>query len=500
MKLRDLFYELLAIPLLVPLLHNSVYGWSYTWSIPWDTNNTLFSDYNYTYVVDSNLNIKTIYNNVEYPFFIYTYNWENCYNWTRAIIYWWNNWQLFSYASFRSSLIFWQWYITKVCKSNVSNFESDCSRENIINNSTTDISELYTSSYNYDEFYVNDTSVPPENPECYAWNVIICFISHSSDIVYCSYSTATYWYNDLSFVDKQTIISSIWVIPNAFENEINNLVFQDSPIVSWWAWWWWWSSRWDLVELDSVYSVSEVLNAYWEMWYTNNLCYWNFSLDDLAVSWSTQQFFEQDLDDWVYFTWASIFDLYRVYSWWYSFNTFMNSRLARFYPSYTNDISLWFIWYSKALWYNQYLIYIHRPTIQNFSYQNLYNFCYLSVAIIDWSVSLDDNFNNSMINNWSLPSSVEEELESPWSILIPWTWSIFNWSWFTPWSWWAWWGGRSRGEWDEPSDAYWLFARLFDYISWLSDAVDLWLTKQWILPSVIQFWFLVALLYYILKR
>jgi len=502
MKLKDLFYELLAIPLLVPLLHNSVIATVYTWNIPWETYQNQFAWYEYTYRIDKDLNFTTIDSNWnEYPFLFYTFQWEACSNWIRESMLFWNNWRLFSFAWYRNTEIYWQWYITKVCKSNIQDFKTYClaSYDNLTNFST-DITELYNTNITFDQFYFNNYNQEYQSPSCYAANISPCFISSQSDIVYCVFNTPTYSFY-WNYIERANLISTFWPLPSDYQNAINNWIFETSPIQwGWWPWWWWWSSWWDLVELESAYNVSEVLNAYWEMWYTNNLCYWNFALDDLAVSWSTQQFFEQDLEDWVYFTWASIFDLYRVYSWWYNFNTFMNSWLARFYPSYNNDISLWFIWYSKALWYNQYLIYIHRPTIQDFSYQNLYNFCYLSVAINNWSVSLDDNFNSSMINNWSLPSSVEEELESPWSILIPWTWSIFNWSWFTPWSWWAWWGGRSRGEWDEPSDAYWLFARLYDYVSWLSDAVDLWLTHKWILPSVIQFWFLVALLYYILKR
>lgn len=410
----------------------------------------------------------------------------------------WYDWKLAFISTHWTDRL--QWVFTKICKLQTDNQNYSGSIMDwrwdywwwnmyLACNSDTrvDIQEFYENTNNLVSisFYWADYS-SFKRSYCFNYdnNISYCVLTNlrKSDAWPNEYS----WMNFGTFTNWASILDYVSPYPN-------------SPF-TWWPWWWWWSSWWDIVELESAYNVSEVLNAYWEMWYTNNLCYWNFSLDDLAVSWSTQQFFEQDLEDWVYFTWATIFDLYSVYSWWYNFNTFMNSWLARFYSSYTNDISLWFIWYSKALWYNQYLIYIHRPTIQNFSYQNLYNFCYLSVAINNWSVSLDDNFNISMINNWSLPSSVEEELESPWSVLVPWTWSIFNWSWFVPWSWWAWGGGRSRGEWEEPSDAYWLFARLFDYISWLSDAVDLWLTRKWFLPSVIQFWFLVALLYYILKR
>lgn len=480
MKLRHLFYELLAIPLLVPLVHNICY-----WNITFNTNESV-KVWNFDYFCDSQFNCSSTINWSTYSWFVFEKP-----NQSLGDIFWnWNYfWYLFWYyanSNALSQLVVWWDTVLYTTSYNDSLSYNQYACDYLPNRWWITFSNWLIE---YKDYPIVSITVPYANeiPWC------LCFNYWDSIPSVCSFWN---WYQQIwSWVD-------FWSTAPISFSKLSDVLVNYSTLspFNWWAWWWW-SSWWDLVELTSPYSVRDVLYAYWEMWYTNWLCYWNFALNDLAVSWTIDQFFDQDIEDGVYYTWANIFQLYNTYSWWYNFNTYMNSLLARFYPSYNNNTALWFIWLSKWLWYNQYLLYIHRSTIQDFSYQNLYNYCYFAIAIDQWSISLDDNFNKEMINKWSLPTSVEEELtDSNNSVLVPWEDSFFNWSWFVPWSWWAWWLWKSWSEWDEPSDAYWLFSRLYDYISWLSEDFDLWLTTKWVLPSVIQFWFLVALLYYILKR
>lgn len=499
MKLKDLFYELLAIPLLVPLLHNSVYAFwnnncnnatdNESWWFCYESNNVFYTSqsdqyFNTATIVDSDWNFNT--------------DWVNIFWRVRDLNIWWNQYResyfftrwvdwLYYYASrINNSQTTW-WKFNQVLEINYTWDYLNCNVNPCKSITFEEFSNLNL------WWLITDFSYY-KNKAIYDWT--FCFWVSSLWKSYCFRR----WTNNNSS-NRLIDFISVWNLqyPYNFSELSSKLTFWLSPFTS--PWWWWWSSRWDLVELDSPYTVSDIIYAYWNNWYTNWLCYWNFAINDLASSWSIDQFFDFNLEDGVYFTWANIIDLYKSFSWNNSFSVFYNSWFARFYPSYSNNTALWFIWFPKALWYNQYLIYIHRSTIKDFSYNHLYNYCSLAIALDKWSISLDDNFNKEMINNWSLPTSVEEELtDSNNSVLVPWEDSIFNWSWFVPWFWWAWWWWRSWSEWDEPSDAYWLFSRLYDYISWLSGDFDLWLTTKWVLPSIIQFWFLVALLYYILKR
>lgn len=499
MKLKDLFFGLFVIPLFVPLLDNSVFAFwnSDCWTASYQRTCLPVSDITYvsarnlwvqnvSFYVDSNSNFHL---EDTYPAFIISHNQIT----QRVFWYYFDTDHILNYV--HTTYYRWWWAIEHKLVSTVnkvsytwsySSFAINwyCNNNNCQTITYEEFSELPLWWQLTDYSYYN---------QCQQANFDDCF---SLCLWY-----ANLWYS-ICISNKLTtgwVSLSTWnmVYPPLIDNLVQFASFWNSPFV----WWWWWSSWWNLVELESPYLVSDIIYAYWDKWYTNWLCYWNFAINDLAVSWSIDQFFDYDLDDWVYFTWANIIDLYKAYSWNNSFSVFFNSWFARFYPSYTNNTSLWFIWFPKALWYNQYLVYIHRSTIKDFSYDNLFNYCSLAIAVDKWSISLDDNFNIEMINNWSLPTSVEEELtDSNNSVLVPWEDSIFNWSWFVPWSWWVWWWWRSRGEWDEPFDAYWLFSRLYDYISWLSENFDLWLTTKWVLPSIIQFWFLFALLYYILKR
>lgn len=523
MKLKYLFYELLAIPLLVPLLHNNVFSqyindvwFDYLWSRDISNVQTNYR-WDYSYSIDNLWNFKTVKDNIEHNFLYFTVWW----NPNRYLVLWRKDSQLYVFMTQTNTAwsitIQYQWFVSWYAI--LPSWYEFNTWWNIKNDIplTWDWNFIKSLLWNYNIIWFhannkNDSSNAWNSASSFYWNFMFlatnyvsnyCLITDDDVNHYICFWNSTWISNTNLFENNLT-----WSLDKTTTNrnditQFDTFFNEDSPIVPWW--WWWWSSWWDLVELTSPYSVRDVLYAYWEMWYTNWLCYWNFALNDLAVSWTIDQFFDQDIEDGVYYTWANIFQLYDTYSWWYNFNTYMNSLLARFYPSYNNNTALWFIWLSKWLWYNQYLIYIHRSTIQDFSYQNLYNYCYFAIAIDQWSISLDDNFNKDMINKWSLPISVQENLDSPWVVLVPWDDSLLDFSWsdnwwpnrFSPWDWPWWWWWSSW--WDDTRDAYTTFVRLYNSIAWMSSH-SLWDSKTWFLPSVIAFALWVSLLFYWLKR
>ena len=124
-----------------------------------------------------------------------------------------------------------------------------------------------------------------------------------------------------------------------------------------------------------------VYDAYWEAWYYRGLCYSDFSINSLAtLSWGLQQFYENEREDWEYYTGARITDLRLFYASGMDFATWFNYR----YVNYKNSLALAntsinpavnYVWKSKGLWNMAYKFYLAWLWSDNLTYTKLYNYC-----------------------------------------------------------------------------------------------------------------------------
>ena len=266
----------------------------------------------------------------------------------------------------------------------------------------------------------------------YPW-AVLCTVYWNA--TYC-FSMSERWSNEDPTCWVWTIlqegITNVW---NGFT--YYNSFFSDSPFSrnSWW------SSDSSITEINPN-SNSSVYNMYAEKWYTRWLCYSDRWIDNLATTtWWFEQFYWWDLDDGVYYTGATIFDLYNYNSWWRTLyewldfrNTNYNSSVSRNNPVNYYNKPKW-LWY----WFYKYNTIYKRNIWDNLNYTDMYNYC-----------SYFLNYNSSTqwddIYNWpSLPSWVDER--SPLDYIFnPPEWSIID-KWLN-WEYGSWWSGIGSWSWN----------------------------------------------------
>ena len=521
MKLKDLFYELLAIPLFVPLLHNNVFAYEYTYPILDSFNVQIIDDdrvittqwganwSHYSWIIDSNWNMQTTYNwDTAFGLFLPINNPYNQLNNTLSVF--WNNWQLYVYSN---DTYWYQWYYRYFCTWSLNNYASNITNDFIDCLTTLNGWLLSWSSDAYVVDYLTPISEFNTNPRYHDNIVWILYVDRNAQWNYNpDYSAFWFVYSDNSFVIFPAYLAwreyfnLTWSLNITQTQPMSFAKFKSLDSLVWNAPNVWFS--WPTLNPITDYNNWEIWDSYANLWYVKSLCYGDFALDDLAVSWDIEQFYP-DYEDGVYYTWASVFDLYNVYSWGYGFDQFMNSYLSFWYQSYNNNTARYFVGRSKWLWYLQYKVYIHRSTISQFSYSNLYNYCSFALSY-NPSIDADKPFTWSYTPPSSVVDGVNDINDTPifpssWSVFyntwafIPWWWAWWWGNWWV-WSWWAWWGGSAWWDDLDCSDLDNPITQFKCFFSMVSSTPISISNYSGVLPSFIGLFFLLALLFYWLKR
>ena len=264
-----------------------------------------------------------------------------------------------------------------------------------------------------------------------------------------------YW----TFYTHNFWLEGLWLWANFSDiniksNPITYVPWADNSSVSW-----------------SVNSAQNLYNTYVSMWYSDNLCYWWFALDDLFSTWNSNF---RDISVW---NWATIFQLYDTYSWGLAFSKWYNDYFVdySFFIDYNDYYP--FVWKSRWL-LGMYLIHESFFKWDHLDPNLLYSFC-------AFSLTNDSNINKTqtpldIINDTILNNSLVGLVWDIW-IRIPVSWSALDIvansvSWYTNfedlWSW-----------------AYNAINSLQPVSSW-----------SWALPAYIWLWFLAFCLLYLMKK
>lgn len=278
----------------------------------------------YVYIFNNNWNIST--DNYWQYLIWYNKDGSNNYNY----IYWRIDWNLYFVWTYQNN-VQKQWYVEKF---------SVCSEWEVTqSNKCLDLSITATDFYNLNP---NITKVIVWNPwwsslqNTTAWNypVRLCYYNSNDSQYYCVQNAIwTQWYVD------NPLINSLW-----FTN-INSLSnwnrwstpfspFNSTPSIP----------DYEFNENDD-FTNKQIIDGYNSMWLTDEFCYWWFALDNIFEAWTVPEMFT-----WYrWWGWASIFDIWNIYSW--AYNNDYISFLRSFYVSYVNNNYSDFYWKTKALYW-----------------------------------------------------------------------------------------------------------------------------------------------------
>lgn len=282
----------------------------------------------------------------------------------------------------------------------------------------------------------------------------------------------------------------------------SNLTFSTIPDNILWSPWSSFYSSWSNIPNQSIFDymwVQPVYNTLYKEWYRQQMCYWWFAIDDLFWTWNSSF---SNIQAW---TWAFVFDLFSLYSWWSNFiDWYDNNYLDYLYLESFQDQYEYekYIWKSKGLVW----LWIVRNAYfwtwrSNFNTSKYKLFC---EYVRDYSWLLDTHDDTPM---WIIDNTLSEELINSivWdiNILIPVSWSsldvmvqslveqgYLSWDFSSCMSW-----DSYASCFDESS--YW------DSIKWAYDTFNTVYDNfdfPWILPSYIIVWFFSILLLYYLRR
>lgn len=276
--------------------------------------------------------------------------------------------------------------------------------------------------------------------------------------------------DNITFSSLET--SWIWSAPWQFwyNNEVPT---------TWWIW-------------SPVVNEQTTFNALYNQWYRSQMCYWWFGLDDLVLT-GDYSFSWIQLN-----SWATIFELYDVYSWWKSFvNWYDDNYIDYLYlSSFHNSEDLaYFLWKSKWLVW----LWIVRETLfawdeKDFRSFWLRTFCQYYFSWVWLSTDISPGLTNEQIQN-----SIFNDIVSDIWVLIPIPWSpldqLFE---------------NATDDWSiDPNCLSWDLNSCLTQ-SWFENSLDLmwrswsvaWIKEgvDWILPGYIVIWFLWILLLYYIRR
>lgn len=287
-----------------------------------------------------------------------------------------------------------------------------------------------------------------------------------------TYYCVNMWWNWSS--DSYWNVIQSWIAPKWNWLEYYSYMFSNSPI---WSSSWGWSSSTPSYQ-DPVAVNSKIYQIFVQQWYSDNLCYWGYSLDNILT---TSTWF--DLSDIRLWSGANIFELYNVYSWgltfvnWYD-TYFQYFNYARFSENYGT-----FNWKSKGLLW---LMATKQAVNSSFDSTSIQNFCRL---VINWlyetPVQTPIGIINDTVAEWQLSEVVWNIGYTP-----PASWSnidiIVNTlieQWVIDWYSWA----------EDLADFY---VRYQDKLNQLR--VKVW--ESWVLPWYITLWFFAILMLYFFKK
>lgn len=425
--------------------------------------------YSQDVVINADLSFETTSNNITIDNVLYLRS-DGSTNWSRpfVLVFGRKNWKLYSfYNAYTSSsnYIRWQGFIDNfwLCSSVWCNLtDSFDSIKSFINNNSIVWLALENGATNWsNQWLVWNTSYPSS----------LCFISTNSETPYLCFTRGSVSSWGSTLIDSLDFSVSNWKDISSWDWFFDNTPFG----ANYWR-------LWDWFTIDSVY------NSYAENWYTKSLCFSDFSIDNIYFSWDISEFFETDLEDSEYFTWASLFDLRDVY-----FSGDVNyfvSQLNWYFNmyKYNNIISWYYRNKSKWLYYIAYKWNVAFPNFDSSFYSDLVNYC--SFAVVKSSLDWGSIFDNSLINWWDLPEGVKSKLESDFPVFVCAEGSAFcDWV-FEVWWWWWWWGSRIATY----SDLY------NSFFSSLSSNKSLGYSWEGILPYYIVLGFIAFVLLYWLRR
>lgn len=265
---------------------------------------------------------------------------------------------------------------------------------------------------------------------------------------------------------------------------IPDSIIGESPAVS--SWWWdSWDSNIVLVNSWSFYTNSQIYNWLLDMWYFQDLCYWDYISWSLINSslWINQFFDWWDCVDWQTYCWMDLVELYNLTTSTSNitrtFDSWFSNNYNLFKLSFSKDDLINWNWKFKALWKIMFKVYNNDFNI-NFRWNDFLTFCQMTKDIENWSFDWNWIFNNSWYvlndNTLSYINNVFSDKYSSWQYVL----SGAEISWF--------------------SDMFDLFSWLYYKSVWIFhfDSDDSW--SSWILPLYIVFGFMMFFLLYILKR
>ena len=310
---------------------------------------------------------------------------------------------------------------------------------------------LYSITWNYEIFtnYLNQVTNNDYWYVQYYWSSQYCY----SDPLWVCMSTQST--SSICFRYRDTA----WTDPlNLHNTDTNFTTLTRYMVMSPWgsnAWGWnnnWWTI-WYLPDTNRG-----VYDAYGENWYYLRNCYSDFSLNNFATStWWIQQFTETELEDWEYYTWASVIDLYNYYSGWKTFSDWFSYWYMQYRNSISMDSPVNYVWKSKWLWSIAYKFYLAWRSTDNLGFTQYYNYCSYFIQVhddaeeigdivwdnpYDWNPIPSDvsnyiNNNNNQYNTWVLwslswkdlsfdPSSFYDTLTTKFNDLLssPWSWYL----------------------------------------------------------------------------
>lgn len=348
-------------------------------------------------------------------FVLNQYDW---YWWELNFVAWWRwqKWLPYIYSryirSFDGRWSVAQWYIKSyfVCSEllwSETTMPGNCNSFNVWSDTSTVFWTFLKSLSTWDYYYFD-----------YEVRHVNSLESHGSFCV----SSSFYWYSLCFSLDSAADLSdSLWLENLDFDSLSSSLLYNPPNSPSWWWGWWaiWWGGYW----WDSNRTVFDV---YWELWYYRWLCYSDFALNNLATlsGWIDQFYYTDIEEDWIYYTWATVIDLYNYYWSWQSFAQWFNYWFVN-YRKALNMSSSWLNPASNYVWRSKWLFtiadkYYHAWFWTTFElYDQYYNYCSYFLNIWDWDWEED--------YDWPpLPDSVINII-GVWNFYQTWALSFLSW-------------------------------------------------------------------------
>lgn len=409
------------------------------------------------------------------------------YNWQLNFVAWWRwqKWLPYIYSRrVRWDSNYWsiaQWYIKSysVCSEllwSETTMPGNCTYSSVWSDTSsifwTFLKSLSTWDYYYFDYYLDS---PYRNDAQGSFCI----------------SSSFYWYSlCFSLNSTDDLSDSLW-LENLDFDSLSSLLLYNPP-----SWWWgWWAIWWDTpLEPDSekvYYSDNNQIyfDTFKAIWYTEDLCYSNFSLNNVVDIHTAYYDLFPSPSAW---NWASIFDLYN--NWSYSVNNPFNAYFSWYSSRYnrlnsSSDKGTMFIMslYSWVSIWNYYIFdkLLNHEFIEAYetvSYKDYYSFCNMALNWFDpdwlftWETSIW--FDNIMISqpcirNWTC-------ISESWEFIF----SGANELWYFSWSDWI-------------ID---VFNRIYSNVKTLFKVDRSLVWTVWFLPDYIIFGFFMFVLLYLLKR